>query len=212
MSIVPIAQRFRGFLPIVVDVETAGFDCHRHALLELAAIVVAGNSGSLTPVASFHYYIQPFAGAELDPEALRFNGIDPLHPLRAAVPEEQALRELFQGIRGQLKTWGCRRAILVGHNASFDLSFLQAAAKRQRIGNSPFHPFSTFDTVSLAGLFLGETVLAKAVQKAGLDFDGKQAHGALYDTERTAALFCQLVNTFDQSTLTLYGPEKPQYF
>ena len=34
------AERFRGFLPVVIDVETGGFDCERDALLEIAVIVV----------------------------------------------------------------------------------------------------------------------------------------------------------------------------
>jgi len=202
MSMTPIAERVRGFLPVVVDVETAGFDCQRHALLEIAAVVIAGESGNLQPVQILHYHVQPFAGAILDPQALAFNGIDPEHPLRGAIPEAQALRELFRALRSQVRDQKCRRAVLVGHNANFDLSFLHAAAAREQLKNSPFHPFSTLDTVTLSALALGETVLAKAVRKAGLDWDGKQAHSALYDAERTAALFCWIWNRFDQSEIS----------
>jgi ribonuclease T len=45
---------------------------------------------------------------------------------------------------------------------------------------------------------LGQTVLAKACQAAGIAFDGQQAHSALYDTERTAELFCFIVNRYQQ--------------
>lgn len=206
MTTTPIGGRIRGFLPVVVDLETAGFDCQRHALLEIAAVVLAGDSGSLRPVQTLHYQVQAFPGAELDPQALAFNGIDPEHPLRGALPEGEVLRDLFQKLRAQVRAHGCRRAVLVGHNANFDLSFLHAAAARQNLRNSPFHPFSTLDTVTLAALQLGETVLAKAVMKAGLDWDGKQAHSALYDAERTAALFCWIWNRFDQSTLSPFHP------
>ncbi|MDD3759283.1 MAG: ribonuclease T [Acidithiobacillus sp.] len=205
MSMTPIAERVRGFLPVVVDVETAGFDCQRHALLEIAAVVIAGESGNLQPVQILHYHVQPFAGAILDPQALAFNGIDPEHPLRGAIPEAQALRELFRALRSQVRDQKCRRAVLVGHNANFDLSFLHAAAAREQLKNSPFHPFSTLDTVTLSALALGETVLAKAVRKAGLDWDGKQAHSALYDAERTAALFCWIWNRFDQSEISPFS-------
>src|SRR5690349_2637481 len=34
------AERFRGFLPVVVDIETGGFDSERDALLEIAAVIV----------------------------------------------------------------------------------------------------------------------------------------------------------------------------
>lgn len=206
MTTTPIGGRIRGFLPVVVDLETAGFDCQRHALLEIAAVVLAGDSGSLRPVQTLHYQVQAFPGAELDPQALAFNGIDPEHPLRGALPEGDVLRDLFQKLRAQVRAHACRRAVLVGHNANFDLSFLHAAAARQNLRNSPFHPFSTLDTVTLAALQLGETVLAKAVMKAGLDWDGKQAHSALYDAERTAALFCWIWNRFDQSTLSPFYP------
>ncbi|MGR9074041.1 MAG: hypothetical protein ACU833_13340, partial [Gammaproteobacteria bacterium] len=53
---------------------------------------------------------------------------------------------------------------------------------------------STFDTATLGGLVYGQTVLSKAVQKAGLDWDNAKAHSALYDAEQTAELFCRIVN------------------
>ena len=39
-ELVPIAQRFRGFLPVVVDVETGGFNEQTDALLQIAAVIV----------------------------------------------------------------------------------------------------------------------------------------------------------------------------
>lgn len=68
------------------------------------------------------------------------------------------------------------------------------AAERAGLKRNPFHPFATFDTAALSGLVFGQTILAKACVAAGIPFDGKQAHGALYDTNRTALLFCELVN------------------
>lgn len=194
-----LAGRFRGFLPVVVDVETAGFDPERNALLEIAALVIGGEVGQLRPVATHHFHVLPFSGAALDPAALAFTGIDPFHPLRGAVSEEEALRGIFRPIRRAVKAAQCRRAILVGHNAAFDLSFIKAAEKRSGVKNNPFHLFSTFDTVSLAGLAYGETVLAKAVLAAGLSWDHEQAHSALYDAQQTAELFCRIVNRYDMN-------------
>ena len=190
-----IAQRFRGYLPVVVDVETGGFDARQDALLEIAATTVTMEaSGLLKPAETHAFHVEPFEGAHLDPKALEFNGIDPSHPFRMAVPEKEALQSLFTPIRQAVKASGCKRAILVGHNAFFDLGFLNAAVARSGIKRNPFHPFSTFDTVSLAGLAYGETVLAKAAQVAGLGWDNEQAHSAIYDTEQTARLFCTIVN------------------
>ncbi|MCY0871543.1 MAG: ribonuclease T [Acidithiobacillus caldus] len=194
----PLNQRFRGFLPVVVDVESAGFEAHRHALLEIAAIVITHADGQWQLGPRHHFHVEPFAGAELDPAALAFNGIDPYQPLRGALPEAEVFGTLYPALRKAVKEAHCRRAVLVGHNAHFDLSFLHAAEKRLRLKNSPFHPFSVIDTVSLAALALAETVLAKAVQKAGLAWDGREAHSALYDAERTAELFCWIVNRYDR--------------
>ena len=195
-----IAQRFRGFLPVVVDVETAGFNAATDALLEVAAVVVQMDPvGRLYPGEPLHAHIAPFPGANLDPKALAFNGIDPHHPFRQALPELEALRALLNPIRQAVKANACTRAILVGHNAFFDLGFLNAAVERTGFKRNPFHPFSTFDTVSLAGLAHGQTVLAKAAVAAGLDWDEGEAHSALYDAERTAQLFCAIVNRWDES-------------
>lgn len=190
-----IAGRFRGYLPVVVDVETGGFDARRDALLEIAAVTLyMDDQGLLHPAETHACHVEPFAGANIDPKALAFNGIDPDHPFRLALPEKEALTKIAAPVRKAVKESGCKRAILVGHNAFFDLGFLNAAVERCAFKRNPFHPFSTFDTVSLAGLAYGQTVLAKAVQSAGIDWDASQAHSAIYDTEKTAELFCTIIN------------------
>jgi ribonuclease T len=194
-----IAERFRGFLPVVVDVETGGFDPQRHALLEIAASVIRmDDNGLLTPAPTLSCHVLPFVGAEMDPRALAFNGIDPNHPFRDAVPEKEALTQILTPVRKAVKTTGCNRAILVGHNAAFDLGFIKAAVERTGFKRSPLHAFSVFDTVSLAGLAYGQTVLAKAAQIAGLGWNNNEAHSAVYDVEQTAKLFCRIVNRWQE--------------
>ena len=195
----PMAARFRGYLPVVVDVETGGFNCATDALLEIAATTIAmDESGFLSPDHTHFFRIEPFEGANIEQAALEFTGIKLDHPLRMAVSEEHALGEIFKGLRKSIKSAGCKRAILVGHNSSFDLGFLNAAVARCGIKRNPFHPFSSFDTATLAGLAYGQTVLAKACQTAGIEFDGKEAHSARYDTEKTAELFCGIVNRWKE--------------
>ena len=197
-----IANRFRGFLPVVVDVETVGFNPKRDALLEIAAVILElGDDGRLQPLATHACHVEPFPGANLDEKSLEFTGIDPYHPFRFAKPEHEALRQIFQPIRRAVKESACTRAILVGHNPSFDLSFVNAAADRCRIKRNPFHPFSSFDTVTLAGVAFGQTVLARAAIAAGMEGNQEQAHSAKYDAERTAELFCTIVNRWDASTV-----------
>jgi ribonuclease T len=192
-----LANRFRGFYPVVVDVETGGFNAQTDALLEIAAVTLRmDGQGMLHPAQRLHYHVEPFPGANLEKAALEFTGIDPYTPLRGAVAEDIALRGIHQEVRRGLKEAGCNRAVLVGHNAFFDHSFLKAASLRCDIKRDPFHPFSSFDTASLAGLIYGQTVLARACEMAGIPFNQQQAHSALYDATRTAELFCSLVNRF----------------
>ena len=190
-----IVNRFRGFQPVVVDVETGGFNARTDALLELAMCIIEMDpDGWLSPGEVMMQHIKPFEGANIEEAALEFNGIRPHHPLRPAVSEREALKQLFLPIRQSLRETGCKRAVLVGHNAHFDLGFLNAAVERTGYKRNPFHPFSCFDTATLGGLAYGQTVLARAVAAAGLDWDKSRAHSAAYDTERTATLFCNIVN------------------
>jgi len=191
-----IAERFRGFLPVVIDVETGGFNARTDALLEIAAVIVRLNEGELEIAESHRYMVKPYPGLNLEPASLQVTGIDPFHPLRAAVDESAALRDMFQHIRREVRATGCKRAILVGHNAHFDLGFLNAAVERNAIKRNPFHPFSSFDTATLGGIAFGQTVLRHAVTAAGFEWDEEQAHSALYDARMTAELFCAGVNRF----------------
>lgn len=190
-----LKNRFRGYLPVIIDVETAGLNAQTDALLEIAAITVKmDENGYLVPDQKCHYHIQPFEGANINQDSLKFNGIDIDNPLRGAVPENIAIPEMFKMVRKAMKDQGCQRAVIVAHNAAFDQGFLQAASKRINAKRDPFHPFAMFDTATLAGFMYGQTVLVKACQMANIAFDGKQAHSALYDTEKTTELFCTMVN------------------
>ena len=192
-----IAERFRGFLPVVVDVETGGFNSTTDALLEIAAVLVqTQNDGTFRRGETFRYHVKPFEGANLEPASLAVNGIDPDHPLRPAIEERDALQRVFREVRRAIRESGCTRAILVGHNASFDLAFLNEAVRRTSIKRNPFHSFSSFDTATLSGVAYGQTVLARAVQAAGLTWDEASAHSAAYDAEITADLFCDILNRF----------------
>ena len=194
-----ICNRFRGFLPVVIDVETGGFIAGTDAILEIAATTVRmDENGLLATHRTYDFHVQPFEGANIEQSALDFTGIDPYHPFREAVPEAEALDELFRVMRKEIRDQNCTRAILVGHNAHFDAGFINAAVERCGIKRNPFHPFSFFDTATLSGLAYGQTVLAKACAEAGIAFDNNEAHSAAYDAERTAELFCEIVNRWKE--------------
>jgi len=192
-----MSNRFRGFLPVVVDVETGGFNSNTDALLEIAAVLLELDSdGLLRRVETIRYHVKPFEGANLEAASLAVNGIDPFHPLRPAIDERDALQRTFREVRRAVRESRCSRAVLVGHNAHFDLGFLNQAVQRTSIKRNPFHPFSCFDTVTLCGMAFGQTVLARAAIAAGLGWDETQAHSASYDAEVTAELFCEITNRY----------------
>ncbi|XBC39395.1 MAG: ribonuclease T [Buchnera aphidicola (Nurudea shiraii)] len=190
-----LRKRFRTFYPVVIDIETSGLNSKTNALLEIAVITLKINSlGLLKKETLLHYHIKPFLGSIIDPNAINFNKIDPFSPLRGAINEYEALNSIFTLINKNIKQQRCSKGIIVAHNAIFDYNFIMAAIKRNKIKNHPFHSFVIFDTATLSGLALGQTVLAKACKAIGLKFDNNQAHSALYDAKKTANLFCKIVN------------------
>ena len=196
-----MCERFRGYLPVVVDVETGGFDWNRHALLEIAAIPIdLDDNGRFVLGDMVSAHVVPAPGTEIDPKSLEVTGIIIDHPFRMAKQEKEALDHVFAAVRAAVRRHGCQRAILVGHNAHFDLNFLNAAVARVQHKRNPFHPFSVFDTVTLCGVAYGQTVLARAVQAAGMEWSSAEAHSAVYDAERTAQVFCKVANAWALQT------------
>ena len=196
-----MCERFRGYLPVVVDVETGGFDWNRHALLEIAAVPIdLDDNGRFVLGDLVSAHVVPAPGTEIDPKSLEVTGIIIDHPFRMAKPEKEALDYIFAAVRAAVRKHGCQRAILVGHNAHFDLNFLNAAVARVQHKRNPFHPFSVFDTVTLGGVAFGQTVLARAVQAAGMEWNSADAHSAVYDAERTAQVFCKVANAWQPQT------------
>lgn len=208
-NVYPLGGRFRGFLPVVIDLETGGFNHHTDALLEVAAVFLRRDeNGDLHRHNTLSWHVEPFEGSNLEPASLAVNGIDPFQPFRQqiAVHESVAINEMFKAVRQEIKLNECNRAVLVGHNAAFDLNFMNAAVERLKQKRNPFHPFSTFDTVTLAAMAFEQTVLARSVKKAGFDWDASEAHSAVYDAEKTADLFCHVMNKWREHVPAL-APE-----
>ena len=194
-----IKERFRKYLPVVVDLETGGFNPKKNAILEIAATLIFENENTqlLEVGETYRYHIEPFEGLVVEQESLDFTKINLNHPLRNAINEKDALDELFKIINTERTANGCSRAILIGHNAHFDHSFLTEAISRNNLKKSPFHPFSVLDTVTLGALHTKQTVLARICDVLNIDYDSKQAHSAAYDSDITAKVFCKIINEFD---------------
>lgn len=186
--------RFRGYLPVVLDLETGGFDREIHAVLEIAALTLDWEEDRLVIRSRHRWAVAPHPATTVEAASLRVTGIDLDDPHRMALSEDTAIRQLFKMVRVELKRQRCQRAIVTAHNAHFDHGFLHAAAQRNGVKRSPFHPFSVMDTVGLAGVAYGHTVLSEACRRAGVGYDTERAHSAVYDAEVTAKLFCAVVN------------------
>lgn len=189
-----IAKRFNKMLPIIVDVETGGVNPETDALLEVAAIPIYMNEeNKIFSKEELSYHIQPHPRTLIHEEALKFNKIIPDHPFRFAIPEKDALEDLFNKLEICVKKSNCKRGILVGHNSWFDLHFLLKATKRSNL-RFPFHSFSSLDTATLSALTLAHTVLPKALQLANIEYCANEAHSAIYDARKTSELFCKIFN------------------
>ena len=193
-----LKERFRKYLPVVVDLETGGFDSNSNAILEIAITLIEEEDNQLVVGDTHRFHIEPYEGLIVEDESLKFTKINLDHPLRNAVSEEHALKELFKIINKNKNAYECSRAILVGHNAHFDSSFLNAAVERNNIKKSPFHPFSVLDTVTLGALATNQTVLARICEALDIDYDSKEAHSAAYDSDVTAKVFCKVINNYNK--------------
>ena len=192
-----LKNRFRKYLPVVVDIETGGFDPETNAILEIAITIIEEKNNKLEVGDTYRHHITPFEGSMIEKESLEFTKIKLDHPLRNSVSEGNALKDLFKIINKTKNKYECSRAILVGHNAHFDSSFLKAAYDRNKIKKTPFHKFSVIDTVSLGVLATGQTVLARICDELDIIYDNDEAHSAAYDSDITAKVFCSIVNRFD---------------
>lgn len=110
---------------LIVDTETGGRDPQRHALLEVAALVV---DGELQELGRFHSLVIPWPGLVIEPESLKLTGVDLQEVGRQGLAEGEALRRLLAFAAEYAD--GDGMPTLSGWNVAFDEGFLRAAAAR----------------------------------------------------------------------------------
>ena len=188
----PMQNRFRGFMPVVIDVECGGFIPYRCTVGNCRSVVGDSGDGSLAAWGNWRYHVQPFP-APTSNGVTRCDGLSILFTRYAQRFQRRSAHAIVQEISQAMKDNDCTRAILVGHNACFDLNFLNAAVARTEIKRNPFHPFSSFDTATLAGVAFGQTGYRSRFKRPESLGIRTNAFGA-YDAQQTADCFARSAN------------------
>ena len=92
-----LSERFRGYLPVVLDLETGGFDHQVNPILELACCFVQMQDDRLSIKGQESWNVQPVDGMVVEPASLKVTGIDLDDPHRDAMDEASVLKDFFFG-------------------------------------------------------------------------------------------------------------------
>ncbi len=104
-----MSRRFRGFLPVVIDVETGGFNSRTDALLEIAAVFIdIDASGTLSRGCHPQLPCAAVSGCATGPGLAERHRHRSLSSVAAALPEREAIQRIFREVRHQLKAYDCR--------------------------------------------------------------------------------------------------------
>lgn len=154
---------------VVVDLETTGGSAQDCEITEVGAVKVRGGE----VVGEFQSLVRPTGS--IPPFVAVLTGIT--DPMVATAPRESAVVPAFLDFAGD--------AVLVAHNAPFDVGFLRAAAARLGL---PWPPFAVVDTARLArcALTRDEAPNCKLATLARLFRSGTEpCHRALADARAT---------------------------
>lgn len=194
---------------LVIDTETSGLNPNRNQILCLGAAVYDDSKEFKTnpePIAVFENYIQRDPAFELDPAALKLNGLRVAERNQTVwgkegVPcmEESAVIQSFMNWiikQGQID-------YLMGFNVQFDIRFIEQACNRQNINFSSLLPYKTIDPFVLAQTMMQAEIISsklkytnlKALCKHyGIIQDDPEFHTVSYDIHHTYLLYMDMYN------------------
>jgi DNA polymerase-3 subunit epsilon len=168
-----------GMREIVFDTETTGLkpeDGER--IIEIGAVELLNR---FPTGRTFHTYINP-GGRHVHPEALRVHGI---------TDEFLTDKPVFSAIANDFLEFA-HDAMLVAHNASFDMGFLNSELRR--LGFNVIGDERVVDTLALARSRhpMGPNSLDALCNRYGIDNSRRNKHGALLDSELLAEVYMEM--------------------
>ena len=164
---------------LVLDTETTGLDYETgHRLVEIGIIELENH---VPTEKYFHYYINP--ERESDQTAEKIHGLS---------KEFLSNKPKFSEIADEFLEFISDSVIII-HNASFDLGFINSELKRCKI--SSLNEDRIIDTLQLAKKkFLGQSVsLDSLCRRYNIDLSERNVHGALKDARLLASVYLELI-------------------
>ncbi|SFL88032.1 3'-5' exonuclease [Shimia aestuarii] len=163
---------------VVFDSETTGLLPHKDEVVQLGAVRVV--KGRIVPGEKIDQLVDP--GIKIPPASTKVHHIT--DAMVAGAPDiEQVSREFHHFSRG---------AVIVAHNAPFDMAFLRRQAKSMDIEWD--HPI--LDTVLLSAVLFGASethTLDALCDRLGVTIPDHLRHTALGDAQATAEVLCRML-------------------
>ena len=171
---------------VVFDIETTGFSPVNNRIIEIGAVKV--EQGSI--VDRFSTFVNPQVPIPFRIEQLT-NINDEM--VVDAPTIEQVLPEFLEF---------CGDAVMVAHNAEFDMSFIRENAKRQQIQKE----FTYVDTMGIARLLLpGQAKHTLDAVAKTLKISLENHHRAVDDAECTAEIFTKFIEMLKEKNVETLG-------
>ncbi len=164
---------------IVFDTETTGLEFKNDRVIEIGGIELLNH---FPTGRSFHVYINP-GDRRVHPDALAVHGITDEF-LKDKQTFDQIVDEMLEFFDG---------ARWVAHNATFDMSFINAEFERLR--RPPVPGDLVVDTLALARRKhpMGPNSLDALCRRYGIDNSHRTKHGALLDSELLAEVYIEML-------------------
>ena len=161
---------------VVFDLETTGTRPGESRIVEVGAVRLSG----LVPVGRLERLVDP--GVPIPPAITALTGISPAH-VRGRPRIESVIAEFLRFSAG---------AVLVAHNARFDVGFVDAELRRLRGGRLAA---PVIDTVALARRLVGDRLprMDLATLAERFDTEVRPCHRALADADATAEVLLRLL-------------------